>query len=777
MCFPIRADLCFDLIYLAINVAFDSDSLSLPELLAACASIDCVSAAVSMSFSDKRVLASRRLVQTSVLVQLFAFAVSAKAVYGFHASDQAISDHCEFQMFWVVPFSSSEGVPRGFWLHFAWRLLVWAHNAYLALLFAGPFHRAEEISRQTLDEKIKDTTGIPQNFPEQRDHAQAETPDQNGNIRAEAVYLQYEFDRLPATVFTKYLEHAFTILVASVSMHGLARDFGGKSKLLRMDWGQRTPLIVCLVGTFHFTYAQTRNLCSNSLKHLWEVELVTGAYPNSPDHPYDYPSWARPTPTSTWSLRFLQHKWCVMTTQRKLSTLRAPNFPRYGPIRLAGGLNLSWLEFWKNPFPESDPLTVERAESETERLWREFDTLGPFGIREALLNGAYINRRHDDDNRTVLLRLLNANQCDTRIVALALLMGADTNVTLPNRRHVINESSPLVVASGRGHANVVCYLLDHYPQIPPTATSLISATRGAHKYVADLLISRGLDVNVSCPSTGDTALIATAGNGHSNMLELLTRNHSGIDINAKSDSGTHGSNFDYTWYDSDEGKASHYAWYDGYGQFMHGSKPVRRNHKGDTALHRAACSSSLEGLTILLNNTKTNIREQNLSGDTVLIVAIRDGDPALAAEMVRLLLQRDPALAFLCTHVGKSALDFCLERTPRHNTACLEALLEHSEYNVSRLDLKTWDRQIKQWEEKRWYSRLQSILASPAGDYRWAINPKWDSLSTSEHRRKRVNEKIGEKSYISLRLPPPETLRILRVHRIIFRIVSNDQGK
>lgn len=764
-----------------------------------------------MSFSEKRVLASRRLVRICVLVQLLAFAVSAKALYGFRPSDQAISDRCEFQMFWSVPFTSSEGVPRGFWLHFAWRLLVWAHNAYLALLFAGPFYRAENISRITLEEKLKDASYIALNVPGQMDHASEDNPDQNRNIPAEAVYLKYEFDRLPATVFTKYLEHAFTILVASVSMHGLARDFGGKSKLLHMDWGQRTPLIVCLVGVIHFTYAQARNLGSNSLKHLWEVELVTGAYPNSPDHPYDYPLWARPTPTLVWSLRFWQHMWCIMTTQRRLSTLRSPNFPRCGPIKLTPTVTPSWWDIWKSPFPESIPLTVELVQPETERLWKDFDTLGPFGIREALLNGARINDIHDDDNRTVLLRLLNANQCDTRIVALAILMGADTHVTLPKNNSGIEDSTPLVVACGRGHANVARYLLDHHLGIPNTATALISAARSAHSDVANLLISRGLKVDVRCPSTGETALIAAAGNGHvdtvrylvkhgadvnarcnrtgdtvlmaairpehADVLKFLTKNDIGIHINAKSHRGPHGFNFDYTWYDGDESKKSHYDWYDRANQFLSGNKPFRRNHEGDAALHRAACSSSLDALKILLNNTKTNIRERNLSGDTVLIVVIRDGVPAQAAGMVRFLLQKDPELAGLYNNVGKSALDFCLERTPKHNTACLEALLEYSEHNVSGLSLGAWNRQIKLWEERHWYSRLQSILTKPAGKYVWEIDPDWSFVSASEDYILEVDDRTREESYINLQLPPRETQRLLRIRRIVFRIVSNDQGK
>lgn len=213
-------------------------------------------------------------------------------------------------------------------------------------------------------------------------------------------------------------------------------------------------------------------------------------------------------------------------------------------------------------------------------------------------------------------------------------------------------------------------------------------------------------------------------------------------------------------------------------------------------MHRAACLSSLDALEILLNlnGSKINIRERNLSGDTVLIVAVRDGDPAVAAGMVRLLLQRDPELAGLYNYVGKSALDFCLERTPNDNTACLEALLKYSEHNVAALDWKTWDNQIKQWEERHWYSRLQSVLTKPAGnypcpvnpdnypwsinpdDYPWPINRKWISLSASKRYRLDVNDKMHSRPYISLQLPQREMLR-MHVHRIVFRIASNDRGK
>lgn len=806
------ADFRFDLIYLVINIAFDFHKLTLPELLTACASIDCVGAAVSMSFSDKRVLASRRLVYTCVVVQLLAFAVSAKALYGLRASDQAMLDLCEFHMFWLVPFASNN-VPRGFWLHFAWRLLVWAHNAYLGLLFAGSFHRADHISRKTLKAKLKDAGYTVFNARNGTDSSLEENPTQNRNISTpvENFYCQYEFDRLPATVFTKYLEHAFTILVASVSMHGLARDFGGKSKLQHMDWGQRAPLIVCLIGIIHYTYVQARNFGNSSLQHLWEVELVTGKYPNSPDHPDDYPPWARPTAASVWSLRFWQHLWRVVMTQRKLSTLLAPNYPRCRPINPTKRLNLSWWDIWKNPFPESIPLTEEHVKAETRRLWAQFDLLGPSGIREALLSGAKINHIHVDDNRTVLLRLLDAKECHTRIVALALLMEADTNITLPKNNSGIIDATPLVVASGRGHANAACYLLDYHPSIHDAATALISAARSAHSNVVGFLISRGLGVDVKCPSTGETALITAARNGHvgtvryllkygadvhgrcdktgdtvlmaasnlghEDVLEFLTSNDFGIDINAKSKEGTECSNFDYTLSDSGGGKAL-YGASDKYNhRFMHTLMPVRRNHNGDTALHRAACLSSLKALKILLDSPKTNIRERTLSGDTVLIVAIRDGVPALATEIIRLLLERDPELAGLCNNVGKSALDFCLERTPNEDTAHLEALLRYSNHNIVGLNWKNWDSQVKQWKERDWYSQLQSILRKPTSDYSWPINPQWNVLSASEDRPLEVNPETPESPYIRLQLPPPEMLRILRVHRIIFRIVSNDQGK
>lgn len=835
-----------------------------------------------MSFSDKRVLASRRLVHACVVVQLLAFLVSAKAMYGLHASNQAMLEPCEFQMFWLVPFSSSEGVPRGSWLHFAWRLLVWAQNAYLGLLFAGPFHQAEHMSRRTLREKLRNAGYTSLNVLGRTNSSPEEYPLRNRNVRSpvENVYLQYEFDRLPATVFTKYIEHAFTILVASVSMHSLARDFGGKSRLQHMDWGQRAPLIVCLIGVIHFTYAQARNFGSNSLKHLWEVELVTGAYPNSSDHPDDYPQWVRPITTPAWSLRFWQHMWCVMTTQRRLSTFRATNLPRRGPIKLTGGLNPSWWDIWKHPFPGSITLPEQVVQAETKRLWKQFDTLGPFGIREALLNGARINDIHDDDNRTVLLRLLNANQCHTRIVALALLMGADTTVTLPKNNFGIKDSTPLVVASGRGHENVACYLLDHCPKIPGAATALISAASSAHNDVANLLIGRGLDVNVRCPitdetaligaaskghvdtvhyllqhgadvyavcnrtgvtafisaaikghvdtlrclakhgvniharynnnragdialfiaaangridtvryllerganinaryyKTGETALIAAAKRGKENVLKLLIDN-SGIDINAKSHRGTECFNFDYVWSDGGR-KTALYGVSDDYDP-----KPiemlfaVRRHHEGDTALHQAACLTSSEPLKVLLSSSEIKVREQNLSGDTALIVAIRDGRLAPAATMVRLLLQKDPESAGLYNNVGKSALDFCLDRTPNGNTSILEALLEYHGHNVVGLDwTKSGNRHFMQWDNMSLYPLLHDILMKPVGNYGWSIDQRWVVLSASQDHIHEVDEDTPESPCIRLQLPPREPLRILRVHRIVFWIVSNDQG-
>ena len=67
------------------------------------------------------------------------------------------------------------------------------------------------------------------------------------------------------------------------------------------------------------------------------------------------------------------------------------------------------------------------------------------------------------------------------------------------------------------------------------STPLHSAADFGHKEVAELLITKGADVNAKSSDVGWTPLLGAAGKGHKEIVELLIAK--GADVNAKNKSG------------------------------------------------------------------------------------------------------------------------------------------------------------------------------------------------------------------------------------------------
>lgn len=101
-----------------------------------------------------------------------------------------------------------------------------------------------------------------------------------------------------------------------------------------------------------------------------------------------------------------------------------------------------------------------------------------------------------------------------------------------------NNTTPLMVASGAGHADVVAFLLEHGADVhkkdTPGFTALAWALEKFHVDIATLLLQKGADINAQS-ATGQTVLMRALYQGNNDVVEFLIQN--GADVNLKDNQG------------------------------------------------------------------------------------------------------------------------------------------------------------------------------------------------------------------------------------------------
>ncbi|XP_071479908.1 uncharacterized protein [Diadema antillarum] len=123
------------------------------------------------------------------------------------------------------------------------------------------------------------------------------------------------------------------------------------------------------------------------------------------------------------------------------------------------------------------------------------------------MQGADVNSTVKDGGTPLYLASLKGHP---NVVQYLVEQGADVNAANENG------FTPLILASQKGHENVVLYLIDHGADIHAVN----------HTGYAKILVDRGADVN-STAKDGNTPLILASLKGHPNVVQYLVEQGAG----------------------------------------------------------------------------------------------------------------------------------------------------------------------------------------------------------------------------------------------------------
>jgi hypothetical protein len=204
--------------------------------------VDALSAALSMTYSDKETLASRWFILCAVLCQGVAW-----SSVGYVTSTLPTSiGPFTFRVFWGVEFENRQSVPKAFWLYLSLRVLNELHNSWLALSWTALFNEAEHDCRAEIEHRMDETD------PTSGRHQ----VDQNSNI---SVLILHElYVSRPATVFTKCIPQMMFSIVPLVAIEMLVAQCQNVKGT--REWGQRAAVIPPALGIMHWVYVQGKHI-------------------------------------------------------------------------------------------------------------------------------------------------------------------------------------------------------------------------------------------------------------------------------------------------------------------------------------------------------------------------------------------------------------------------------------------------------------------------------------------------------------------------------------
>ncbi|OCL12737.1 ankyrin [Glonium stellatum] len=167
-----------------------------------------------------------------------------------------------------------------------------------------------------------------------------------------------------------------------------------------------------------------------------------------------------------------------------------------------------------------------------------------------------------------------------------------------------------------------------------------------------------------------------------------------------------------------------------------------------------------------------SVQDCNLSGDTPIHVVIRDGDPAIVEKSLQAFLQRVDNAINMRNNAGKTALDFALERSNSH---AIELLLKHQA--SAGLEWVEEFEVIQRWSSKPWFPALREALKLGQVSPQSApllVDSAWSRDCVRIRKEIYIDEDTPEEAYAEIMVPC--TVRS-PVRRIVFKILSHDQGK
>lgn len=220
------------LFYLNFNAvkagAVQFKDLTFPEVMIACMCIDLTAAGLQMTSSGKETLAARWFVLASASNQIVAAATVVAMLARIRYNYMFSSGQCAFITWWGR-IESCTGPSASTWLYIAVRWCILYHGLWLDWRHSQNFHVMEKDWRSLAN-------------------GDQETDKQ----KSEYDQTDYQYMRLRATVFSKWLELLPSILVGMAGVETLVRRIPIDS--LITDWGQSAALVLAIAGGIHWAY-------------------------------------------------------------------------------------------------------------------------------------------------------------------------------------------------------------------------------------------------------------------------------------------------------------------------------------------------------------------------------------------------------------------------------------------------------------------------------------------------------------------------------------------
>jgi hypothetical protein len=371
------------------------------EMLIALSSIDAVSASVSMGFSDKDVLAARKLVLFGFVTQIVAFGVEGAALQRFTHSEELL---CPSTLTYEL---SHLNFPSILWLYLTFRVIA-------ATLPAPVAHRLTS-SLNAIERKSKGSRSM--------------------RVKAKSVWTS-----LPATITTNYwiffafvLLHGTTALAVIVEIGSASRSW----EKLWTEWGQSATFIVAIVAICHVFYSMFRLFSVKALESRAQIAQDSGKPSN----------WA--SPKEHWKTR---RPWKALMQRSPFGKLTV-DFPDHLLM------DETALQKVLNPPLEQDPKLRDILWKE---LLDGFKWNDPEGILDSLHRGAP-NDRVNSDGEYPIHQAARLNDAD--ILVWTHFKSGDSQLGQESLlMHNSLGETPLEVAVNASASNSVRWIMEKLPQ-------------------------------------------------------------------------------------------------------------------------------------------------------------------------------------------------------------------------------------------------------------------------------------------------------------------------
>lgn len=397
------------MLYLTINLAKGVSGLNTQELGIALSSIDAVSASISMAFSDKDVLAARKLVSFGFLTQLVAYVVQAIA---FSAYTQRDKPQCGSP----TPYQlSSQHYSTAYWIYLAFRIAASIFPCQVAYRLTSSLNKIENKYNATRSTRVKATA---------------------------------LWRSLPATLATSYLIYWSFVLLHGLSIFNILRGtntIGQSWHSLTSEWGQSANAIIAVFAICHVAYAVYRLFVAES----------TNDDVQTPEH--SGRSISRAYPQRGW-MAWKHWPWTK------------PRWPFHLGLDYSDHLLIdeSMLQRVLNPPLEMDPEVRKKLWQD---LMDGFTYNDLDGILDCLDQGAPVDEPNDDGNWPVHLAARYNNTDILMKTRFKSTEGTTTYDSLLQRN--LAQETPLEIACNTGTLEAVRWIMERLPQEDEEANAAV----------------------------------------------------------------------------------------------------------------------------------------------------------------------------------------------------------------------------------------------------------------------------------------------------------------